>query len=54
MFSIARNTAKNLGGNAILCFAMDTIFFEEGLKNQGYALISISADIVFMVDISVG
>ena len=46
LYAMARGYAKTLGGNALVSFSIDLSFFEESVKNQGYALISISADVV--------
>jgi hypothetical protein len=35
-----------LGGNAVVGFSLDNIHVTESLKNQGYAMISVSGDVV--------
>jgi hypothetical protein len=35
-----------LGGNAVVSFSIDQIHFTESLKNQGYAMVSVSGDVV--------
>jgi hypothetical protein len=35
-----------LGGNAVVCFAIDQILLAESIKNQGYGMISVSGDVV--------
>ncbi|KAF9918664.1 hypothetical protein BX616_006910 [Lobosporangium transversale] len=44
--AVARSHVAALGGDAILGLRVDESFFQESVKNQGYALISISGDVV--------
>ncbi|KAJ3290886.1 hypothetical protein HK104_006469 [Borealophlyctis nickersoniae] len=46
MQAVCRSHAGALGGNAILGFSVDQIVVSEGIKNQAYALISVSGDVV--------
>ncbi|KND04384.1 uncharacterized protein SPPG_00115 [Spizellomyces punctatus DAOM BR117] len=46
MYAICRAHAFALGGNALVAFRMDQIVFEESLKNQAYALVSVGGDVV--------
>ncbi|KAI9208468.1 uncharacterized protein BJ171DRAFT_207984 [Polychytrium aggregatum] len=46
LYSIARAHTAALGGNALVAFTIDQCLFSESIKNQGYALISISGDVV--------
>ncbi|KAJ3037922.1 hypothetical protein HDV00_001200 [Rhizophlyctis rosea] len=48
MQSVCRAHAVALGGNAIIGFMVDSIILNEGIKNQGYGLVSVSGDIVKM------
>jgi hypothetical protein len=44
--AIARAHAVAMGGNAIVAFRVERSHFNETLKNQAYALVSISGDVV--------
>ncbi|KAF9355095.1 hypothetical protein BGX26_007000 [Mortierella sp. AD094] len=44
--AVARSHVAALGGDAIVGLRVDESFFQESVKNQGYALISISGDVV--------
>ncbi|KAG0331381.1 hypothetical protein BG000_010966 [Podila horticola] len=44
--AVARSHVAALGGDAIVGLRIDESFFQESVKNQGYALISISGDVV--------
>ncbi|KAG0293774.1 hypothetical protein BGZ98_002044 [Dissophora globulifera] len=44
--AVARSHVAALGGDAIVGFRVDESFFQESVKNQGYALISISGDVI--------
>ncbi|KAF9413900.1 hypothetical protein BGZ94_000579 [Podila epigama] len=44
--AVARSHVAALGGDAIVGLRVDETFFQESVKNQGYALISISGDVV--------
>ena len=44
--AIIRAHCAALGGNALIAFSIDQSMFEENLKNQGYAFLSISGDVV--------
>ena len=46
VLAIARSHVAALGGNAVLGYNMDQFIFHENLKNQAYALISVSGDVV--------
>jgi hypothetical protein len=48
MYAITRAHAAALGGNAALAFSMDQVTVVESIRNQAYALVSLSADIVKM------
>ncbi|KAF9925777.1 hypothetical protein FBU30_004483 [Linnemannia zychae] len=44
--AVARSHVAALGGDAIVGLRVDESFFQESVKNQGYALLSISGDVV--------
>ena len=46
LLAVVKAHTSGLGGNAILGFSMDQVLLSESLKNQGYAMISISGDVV--------
>jgi uncharacterized protein YbjQ (UPF0145 family) len=46
--AIIRAHTAALGGNAIISFAADQSLVNESIKNQCYALISVSGDVVEM------
>ncbi|KAJ3049633.1 hypothetical protein HK097_009383, partial [Rhizophlyctis rosea] len=46
MQGVCRAHAVALGGNAIIGFTVDQIVVNEGMKNQGYGLISVSGDVM--------
>ena len=44
--AVARAHALAMGGNAVVAFRVERSYFRETLKNQAYALMSISGDVV--------
>lgn len=44
--AVARAHVAALGGNAIVGYHVDQTFFEENMKSQGYALMSLSGDVI--------
>ncbi|OZJ02721.1 hypothetical protein BZG36_05105 [Bifiguratus adelaidae] len=44
--SVARAHIAALGGNAIVGYHVDQTYIEENVKNQGYAILSLSGDVV--------
>ena len=45
MMAVIKAHVLCLGGNAVVGFSVDQIHFTESLKNQGYALLSMSGDV---------
>lgn len=52
MLAIIKAHVLCLGGNAVVGFNIDQIHFTEAIKNQGYALISVSGDVCEVVYLS--
>jgi uncharacterized protein YbjQ (UPF0145 family) len=48
MYAITRAHAVALGGNAVLAFSLDQVTVVESIRNQAYALVSLSADVVLV------
>ncbi|KAI8930309.1 hypothetical protein BC831DRAFT_502422 [Entophlyctis helioformis] len=46
LYAVVKAHTVGLGGNGVIGFSMDQILFSESIKNQGYALVSVSGDVV--------
>ena len=46
LYAITKSHCTALGGNAVLAFSLDQVTVIESIRNQAYALISISGDVV--------
>lgn len=46
MLAVVKAHVVCLGGNAVVGFNLDQVHFTESLKNQGYALVSVSGDVM--------
>nr|KAJ3418010.1 hypothetical protein HK105_000483 [Polyrhizophydium stewartii] len=46
LFAVVKAHTSALGGNAMVGFSMDQTLFSESIKNQGYAFVSVSGDVV--------
>ena len=48
MYAITRAHASALGGNGVLAFSLDQVTVVESIRNQAYALVSLSGDVVLV------
>ncbi|KAI9007389.1 hypothetical protein BC832DRAFT_610651 [Gaertneriomyces semiglobifer] len=46
LYAVLRAHAAALGGNALVAFTIDQVVIQESLKNQAYALVSVSGDVL--------